>query len=84
MGEVFWSQSSSPEEVRGHEARVEGEMDGDVERGEGGGDHQTGTGVLGSDCYSKSALMAVGGSLSFDYCKSRVLLQCKRKTGSDC
>jgi hypothetical protein len=60
-------------------------MDGD-EAGDEDGDPHIETGVLGSDCYSKSALLAVGGSLSFDYCRSLVLDrdQCKRKTGSDC
>lgn len=56
-------------------------MDGDVEED---GVPQTGTDALGSDCYSKSALLAVGGSLSFDYCMSLAQVQCKRKTGSDC
>ena len=84
MGEVFWSRSSSPAEVRDHEARVEGETGGDVERGEEGAGHQTGTGGLGSDCYSKSALLAVGGSLSFDYYMSLGMVQYRRKTGSDC
>ena len=80
MGEVFWIQSSSPWEL-GLEAHVEGGMDGDEEED---GVPQTGTDALGSDCYSKSALLAVGGSLSFDYCMSLAQVQCKRKTGSDC
>jgi len=81
LGEVFWIQSSSPWEVEGLEAHVEGGMDGVEEKD---GVLHTGTDALGSDCCRKSALLAVGGSLSFDYYMSLVQVQCKRKTDSDC